>query len=110
VNRAGNIVWQKTDLKNPLDAQKLANGNVLIGTGGKRVVEVNRAGKIVWERKCSNRVIGVCRLPDGTTGIFIGGEGAILVGRNGKKTRELAKSTATWGRIHVVPAAVLNRK
>ena len=110
VNRAGNIVWQKTDLKNPLDAQKLANGNVLIGTGGKRVVEVDRAGKIVWERKCSNRAIGVCRLPDGTTGIFIHGEGAVLVGRSGKTVRQLVTAGASWGRIRIVPAAVLNRK
>ena len=110
VDRAGKIVWQRTDVKRPLDAEKLANGNVLIGTGGKRVVEVNRAGKIVWERKCSNRAIGVCRLPDGTTGIFIHGEGAVLVGRGGKKTRELAKSSASWGRIRMVPVAVLNRK
>ncbi len=110
VNRAGNVVWQKADLKNPCDAQKLANGNVLIGTGGKRVVEVNRAGKVVWERKCSNRVIGVCRLPDGTTGIFIHGQGAILVGRGGKTVRQVVTSTASWGRIRIAPAAVLNRK
>jgi len=111
VNRAGNIVWQKTDLKNPCDAKKLANGNVLISMDlSKRVVEVNRAGRIVWERRCSHAAFGVCRLPDGITGIFIYGEGAILVDRGGKKTRELFKSPAGWGRIHMVPPAVLNRK
>jgi len=110
VNRAGNIIWQKTALNGPCDAQKLANGNVLIGTGGKRVVEVNRAGKIVWERRCSGGAFGVCRLPDGATGIFIHGEGAIIVDRGGKKTRELFKSKANWGRIRVVPAAVLKQR
>jgi hypothetical protein len=111
VDRAGNIVWQKTDLNRPCDAKKLANGNVLIGTDlSKRVVEVNHAGRIVWERRCSSSAYGVCRLPDGTTGIFIYGEGAILVDRGGKKTRELFKSAAGWGRIHIVPAAVLKQR
>ena len=110
VDRTGKIVWEKADLKNPCDAEKLANGNVLIGTGGKRAIEVDRAGKIVWERRCSNRVIGVCRLPDGTTGIFIHGQGAILVGRGGKTVKQVAASTASWGRIRIAPAAVLNRK
>jgi len=111
VNRAGDIVWQKTGLKNPCDAEKLVNGNVLIGTdNSKRVVEVNRAGKIVWERHCSNGAYAVCRLPDGETGIFIFGEGAILVDRGGKKTRDLFKSPAGWGRIHMVPPAVLKQR
>jgi len=111
VNRAGNIVWQKTDLKNPCDAEKLANGNVLIGTdNSRRVVEVNRAGKIVWERRCSNGAYAVCRLPDGTTGIFIYGEGAILVDRGGRRVRELFKSPAGWGRIQIVPPAVLKQR
>jgi len=111
VNRAGDIVWQKADLRHPCVAKKLANGNVLIGTDvSKRVVEVNRAGRIVWERRCSSSAYGVCRLPDGTTAIFIYGEGAILVDRGGKKTRELFKSPAGWGRIHMVPPAVLKQR
>ena len=110
VNRAGDIAWQKADLKPPCCAEKLANGNVLIGTNGNRVVEVDRAGRIVWERRCSHRATGVCRLPDGTTGIFIHGEGAILVDRSGKTVRQLLKSKGDWGRIRMVPAAVLNRK
>ncbi len=48
--------------------------------------------------------------PDGTTGIFIYGEGAILVDRGGKKTRVLFKSAAGWGRIHMVPPAVLKQR
>ncbi len=111
VNRAGNIVWQKRDLRRPHDAEKLANGNVLIGTSGKRVVEVNRAGRIVWERRCSGEATGVCRLPDGTTGIFILYEGAILVDRGGKKTRDLLKTkTSCWGRICMIPVAVLKQR
>jgi hypothetical protein len=72
---------------------------------------VTRAGRIVWERRCSGQPTGVCRLPDGTTGIFILGEGAILVDRRGKKTRDLFKTkTSCWGRIRMIPAAVLKQK
>jgi hypothetical protein len=111
VDRKGKIVWQKTGLKSPSDAVKLSNGNVLIGEySGKRVLEVDRTGKILWQRVCPASVSGVCRLPDGTTAITNKTEGAILLGRNGKKIRQLLAHNGSWGKIRLVPAAVLTHK
>ena len=111
VDRKGKIVWQKTGLKSPSDAVKLSNGNVLIGEySGKRVLEVDRTGKVLWQRVCPASVSGVCRLPDGTTAITNKTEGAILLGRNGKKIRQLLSHNGSWGKIRLVPAAVLTHK
>ena len=111
VDRKGKIVWQKTGLKSPCDAVKLSNGNVLIGEySGKRVLEVDRTGKIVWQRVCPAAVSGVCRLPDGTTAITNKVEGAIVLGRNGKKIRQILAHNGSWGKIRLVPAAILTHK
>ncbi|MDP6543844.1 MAG: HEAT repeat domain-containing protein [Phycisphaerae bacterium] len=111
VDRKGAIVWQKTGLKSPCDAIKLPNGNVLIGEyAGKRVLEVDRKGKILWQRLCPAAVSGVCRLPDGTTAITNKTEGVIVLGRNGKKIRQLLAHNGAWGKIRLVPAAVLTYK
>jgi len=108
VDRAGKVVWQKTGLKSPCDAVKLRSGNVLIGEySGKRVLEVDRQGKIIWQRACPAAVSGVCRLPDGTTALTNKTEGAILVGRDGKKIRQLLTHNGAWGKIRLVPTAVL---
>lgn len=111
VDRSGKIVWQKRGLGNPCDAVMLPNGNVLIGEySGKKVLEVNRKGKVVWQRICPAAVSGICRLPDGTTAITNKVEGAILLGRDGKKIRQLLAHNGGWGKIRLVPAAVLTRK
>jgi hypothetical protein len=111
VDRKRKIVWQKTGLSSPCDAMKLPNGNVLIGEyAGKKVLEVDRAGKVVWQRICPASVSGVCRLPDGTTAITNKTEGAILLGRDGKKIRQLLAHNGGWGKIRLVPAAILTHK
>ncbi len=86
VDRKRRIVWEKTGLKNPGDATKLPNGNVLIGEyAGKSVLEVDRKGKILWRRACPAAVSGLCVLPDGTIAITNSKEGAILLNRDGTK-------------------------
>jgi hypothetical protein len=111
VDRKSKIVWQKTGLSSPCDAVKLSNGNVLIGEySGKKVLEVDRTGKIVWQRICPAAVSGVCRLPDGTTAITNQVEGVILLGRDGKKIRQLLAHNGSWGKIRLVPAAILTHK
>ena len=50
VNSNGTIVWQKTGLNTPVDAERLPNGNTLITElGNNRVIEVDTGGDIVWE-------------------------------------------------------------
>jgi len=68
VNSSGTIVWQKTGLNNPTDAERLANGNTLIVEGGKnRVIEVNGSGTIVWEKTVFPSPQDAERLANGNT-------------------------------------------
>jgi hypothetical protein len=50
VDSSGTIVWQKTGLEGPVDAERLANGNTLIAElFGLRVIEIDTVGNIVWQ-------------------------------------------------------------
>lgn len=50
VDTAGTIVWQKTGLNSPNDAERLANGNTLISEYNlNRIIEIDTSGNIVWE-------------------------------------------------------------
>jgi hypothetical protein len=50
VNSSGTIVWQKTDLCFPVDAERLENGNTLITElGNNSVIEIDTGGAIVWD-------------------------------------------------------------
>jgi len=50
VDSSGDIVWEKTGLNYPQDAERLANGNTLItDTYNHRVIEVDSDGYIVWD-------------------------------------------------------------
>jgi len=112
VDRKNKIVWQKTGLKSPGDATMLPNGNVLIGEySGKKVMVVDRKGKVLWQRNCPAAVSGVCCLPDGTVAITNSREGAILLSSDGKKViRKLLSHNGSWGKIRLVPGAVLSSK
>ena len=64
----GNIVWQKTGLKNPQDAERLPNGNTLITEYGfDRVIEVDSNGDIVWRITGLGLPMDAERLPNGNT-------------------------------------------
>ncbi len=50
VNSSGFIVWQKTDLNTPIDAERLENGNTLITEyASGLIIEVDTGGNTVWE-------------------------------------------------------------
>ncbi len=68
VNSTGTIVWQKTGLYMPVDAERLANGNTLIvEMGGNRVIEVDSGGNIVWNYTGMNGPFDAERLANGNT-------------------------------------------
>jgi len=51
VDMDGNIIWEKSGLHNPHDAERLPNGNTLIAEMGvSRVIEVDRNGDIIWQQ------------------------------------------------------------
>lgn len=62
------LVWRYDHLKNPYDADRLANGNTLIcDTFGRRVIEVNRDKKIVWSYTRDVHPYDADRLANGNT-------------------------------------------
>ncbi len=77
VDNNGIIVWQKTGLNFPVDAERLANGNTLITeVYNSRVIEVNNAGTIVWQKTGLYGPVDAERLYNGNTliTIFYGGQ------------------------------------
>jgi hypothetical protein len=68
VDSTGTIVWQKTGLTSPVDAERLANGNTLIAElGSNRVIEVDSGGNMVWNYTALNGPFDVERLTNGNT-------------------------------------------
>ncbi len=68
VDCAGNIVWQKTGLIVPHDAERLSNGNTLITEiAGDRVIEVDTDDNIVWQKTGLIGPMDVERLSNGNT-------------------------------------------
>ncbi|MCA9268962.1 MAG: PQQ-binding-like beta-propeller repeat protein, partial [Planctomycetales bacterium] len=65
----GNTVWQRDGLNYPWACQKLANGNVLVGSyRGQFAAEYDRDGKEVWRKDgLPGGVFGIERLPNGNT-------------------------------------------
>lgn len=59
-------LWTDPDLQWPRDADRLPNGNTLIGDSyGDRIFEVNRSGEIVWQHTVPDGVYDVERLGTG---------------------------------------------
>jgi len=68
VDSDGFVVWQKTGLEWPFDAERLANGNTLIAElGANRVIEVDSGDNIVWEYSTLNGPSDAERLSNGNT-------------------------------------------
>ena len=85
VDNAGNIVWEKTELSMPMDAERLSNGNTLITIyGDQLVIEVDNAGNIVWEKAGLTEPMDAERLSNGNTLITeFGGNRVIEVNSTG---------------------------
>jgi HEAT repeat protein len=66
VSVTGKIRWQMEGITFPWDAQRLANGNLLLADQGNRVCERDREGKVVWQVSVPN-AIGCQRLANGHT-------------------------------------------
>jgi len=68
VDSAGNIIWEKTGLSEPMDAERLSNGNTLIAEcGANRVIEINSVGSIVWQKTGLSEPMDAERLSNGNT-------------------------------------------
>ena len=68
INSAGSIVWQKAGLSEPMDAERLSNGNTLITEyGDQRVIEINSTGTIKWIKTGLYYPVDAERLSNGNT-------------------------------------------
>ncbi len=68
IDTAANIVWQKTGLNSPNDAERLDNGNTLISEYASfQVIEIDSAGNIVWQQTGIDGPQDAERLDNGNT-------------------------------------------
>ena len=87
IDTAGNIVWQITELNDPVDVEWLPSGNILITEHvGKRVIEVDLNRTIVWQKTGLIAPKDAERLPNGNTLIVeCGGNRVIEVDSEGNE-------------------------
>ena len=84
VNIIGNIVWQKTGLNEPFDAERLENGNTLIvERGSNRVNEFDSDGDMIWSYYSLNGPTDAERLENGNTLITDAGGSRVIEVNNG---------------------------
>ena len=85
IDNNGTVVWEKTGLNIPHDAERLDNGNTLITEyGGNRVIEVNYTGTTVWQKTGLFNPRDAERLSNGNTLITdYGNDRIIEVDNNG---------------------------
>ena len=98
VDSSGTIVWVKTGLYHPIDAERLANGNTLIADmDNQRVIEVNSDGTIVWKKTGLKSPVDAERLANGNTLIAEWAIGLIEVDESGATVWEITGLAATQG-------------
>jgi hypothetical protein len=80
IDTSDNIVWQKTGLSRPVDAERLPNGNTLITENiyDGFVMEVDGFGNIVWEKTGLRYPNDAERLTNGNTLIADSGNSRII--------------------------------
>jgi len=77
-NNAGNSIWQKTGITQPMDAELLDSGNVLITEpDAYKVTEVDPTGAVVWQKTGLNGPMDAERLDNGNTLIVDVDEGEV---------------------------------
>jgi len=75
----GNIIWQKTNLSIPMDAERLPNGNTLITQhGDEKVIEYTPAGEKLWIKPGLKLPTDAERLANGNTLIAQYGNGKVI--------------------------------
>ncbi|KYK21409.1 hypothetical protein AYK24_09130 [Thermoplasmatales archaeon SG8-52-4] len=68
VDTLGTLLWQKTGLSSPYDAERLDNGNTLIAQySSNKIIELDSSGNIVWEHTGVSGPQDVERLDNGNT-------------------------------------------
>jgi hypothetical protein len=104
-DRKGKVLWQYQVAGEPINCQRLPNGNTFIGTRNQ-VMEVSRAGKVVLSHDLGAHLCfhAVNRIAAGTylylTNLGVIGE----IDRVGKKIRTITlRNEGTWGDVQALP-------
>ena len=86
IDHSENIIWEKTGLNHPYDAERLSTGNILITEQGNgQVLEVDLSGFIVWQKTDLSDPVDAERLSNGNT---------LITERGGNKVIEVDSSGA----------------
>lgn len=106
-NSRGEILWQKR-VVGPLMAQRLPNGNTLIGTDGQ-LLEVDPADKEVFSYAPANgeRIMKAMKLPNGEAAVLTTDSRLVRVDTAGKELHAFQITLGNrlfGGRIHVLPS------
>jgi hypothetical protein len=68
IDATGKVRWELENIVNPLDAQMLPSGNILVvEQNGVLVTERTLKNEIVWQRQVPQQAVTVRRLPNGNT-------------------------------------------
>ena len=111
VDQRGDVVWQYTNLYKPTDARRLPNGDTVICEyGRRRIIRVNRMGDILWQYRYGGVPGSVCLLPDGKIVVIGTVSGIFILDGDGKLLRQLHSRGSRYGRVRLVPIAVLNTR
>jgi hypothetical protein len=100
VGRDGKVRWQIEGLQNPVDAQPLPGGRVLICEAtGRRLTERTTKGEVVWEKTLPGRTtaglpVGAQRLANGNT-FVVTRTGVLEIDRDGKEVWNYRPSEGT---------------
>jgi HEAT repeat protein len=99
----GKILWQKDLGANPINAQRLTNGNTFIATGNE-LLEVDRAAKTVWSLPFPAGVSAAYKARDGIITCLTNNAQCVRISREGKELKSfpINRSGFTSG-IDVLP-------
>ena len=87
---SGKVLWEKTGLPgNPVNVQRLQNGNTFIATTGG-ILEVDRMGKVIYTiNNLPNGCLGACKVRDGNIW-YVGNTGlCVRIDTTGKELKSV---------------------
>ncbi|MCD6378425.1 MAG: hypothetical protein J7L99_06215, partial [Planctomycetes bacterium] len=73
-------------------------------------LRVNRIGDILWQYRCKGVPGSICLLPNEAIAVIGAIDGTFILDGDGKLVRQLHSRGSSYGRVRLVPIAVLNTR
>jgi HEAT repeat protein len=103
-NQRGEVMWQKQVNGNPMNVQRLSNGNTVI-VMGNGIIEMNREGKEIFKYDRNNfyDIVAGTRGPDGTYA-FCNHQGMVFrLDATGKEIKSFASGAGNPWSMEILP-------